>query len=209
MRGLRSPYFKGAWLRPHAAPPSLMPMHPPALCVLLQEHSHAAHRLQRLHGGPGGVCAPGAAEYSAPCPWHGHGRTWHSGGKPRTVPFPPDCLGSSGASSRSRFFTSNTLIPFNPQVAHGFRPPISPKVPPGIAALIERCWKGLPELRPTMAEVVQELEGMQLAEGEQILKYREILCGCDALGNLCGSHALNDARFWQLPVDANKSGRRG
>lgn len=98
------------------------------------------------------------------------------------APFPSHpTVWEAGASSRSRFFTSNTLIPFNPQVAHGFRPPISPKVPPGIAALIERCWKGLPELRPTMAEVVQELEGMQLAEGEQILKYREILCGCDAL----------------------------
>jgi hypothetical protein len=33
-----------------------------------------------------------------------------------------------------------------------------------VRALIDRMWKGLPELRPSMAEVVAELEKIQQGE---------------------------------------------
>jgi hypothetical protein len=52
------------------------------------------------------------------------------------------------------------------QVANGYRPPLGPQVAPGVRAVIEHCWKGLPELRPSMSEVVQELQAMQAAQGE-------------------------------------------
>lgn len=47
------------------------------------------------------------------------------------------------------------------QVAHGYRPELAKPIPEGVQALIERCWKGLPELRPSMEEVVVELEKLQ------------------------------------------------
>lgn len=52
-----------------------------------------------------------------------------------------------------------------PQVANGYRPPIAPHLNARVAGLIERCWKGLPELRPSMGAVLAELEAAQ-AEGE-------------------------------------------
>ncbi|GAB4820768.1 hypothetical protein N2152v2_007814 [Parachlorella kessleri] len=64
-------------------------------------------------------------------------------------------------------------------VAHGFRPPIGDQVPARVKALIERCWKGLPELRPSMGDVATELE--------QILQeYQGAGAGEGAPGKTCG-----------------------
>lgn len=49
-------------------------------------------------------------------------------------------------------------INISPQVAAGHRPSISAKVPPAVAALIDACWAGNPDLRPGMAEVVRSLK---------------------------------------------------
>ncbi len=49
------------------------------------------------------------------------------------------------------------------QVANGYRPPLKPHVPASVQALIDKCWKGRPELRPTMGQVAAELRSIQLA----------------------------------------------
>ena len=47
-------------------------------------------------------------------------------------------------------------------VANGFRPQLSEKtVPRAVSDLINKCWSGVPELRPSAAEVVATLQGIQ------------------------------------------------
>jgi hypothetical protein len=52
-------------------------------------------------------------------------------------------------------------------VAHGFRPPIADYVPAEVAAIIQECWKGDPELRPNMNGVIYELKRIR-DSGEQM-----------------------------------------
>lgn len=49
------------------------------------------------------------------------------------------------------------------QVADGYRPPILDNVPASVAGVIESCWKGPPDLRPSAREVVARLEAIQAA----------------------------------------------
>jgi len=52
-----------------------------------------------------------------------------------------------------------------PRLLIGLRPQVPDNCPPSLRELIHRCWHEAPELRPTMAEVVTELEriGSRLA----------------------------------------------
>lgn len=59
------------------------------------------------------------------------------------------------------------------QVANGFRPQLNDrKVAPEINALINDCWNGVPEMRPTAADVVTRLQGISL-EGEAVNHFTE------------------------------------
>lgn len=44
------------------------------------------------------------------------------------------------------------------RVAAGWRPSFPAHMPENIRKLVDKCWSGLPELRPSMAEVVRSLE---------------------------------------------------
>lgn len=44
------------------------------------------------------------------------------------------------------------------RVAAGWRPPFPERMPENIRKLVDRCWSGVPALRPSMAEVVSTLE---------------------------------------------------
>ena len=46
-------------------------------------------------------------------------------------------------------------------MADGYRPPMVPSVPPAVAMIIERCWKGSSGLRPSARSVVVALEHIQ------------------------------------------------
>lgn len=91
------------------------------------------------------------------------------------------------------------------QVAHGYRPELTKPIPEGVQALIERCWKGLPELRPSMEEVVVELEKLQeqmqaqMPGGRHCAESAWVARGCSLerwrLAGL-GEHDGNAQRAW-------------
>ena len=89
------------------------------------------------------------------------------GGAPRV------CGGSRGVVTgccvpfRAPLLTavSPTTRPLLLQVAQGYRPPLPDSLPPSVAAVIEACWKGDPDLRPTAGKVVEMLQAIQASGG--------------------------------------------
>lgn len=55
------------------------------------------------------------------------------------------------------------------QVAGGYRPDLSNVAPPEINAVIEACWNGAAEERPTAAALLATLEGLRTA-GEEVFR---------------------------------------
>ena len=51
-------------------------------------------------------------------------------------------------------------------MAEGYRPPLLKGLPPALVEVIEACWKGDAQLRPTAREVVERLEAVR-ASGER------------------------------------------
>lgn len=47
------------------------------------------------------------------------------------------------------------------RVAAGWRPPFPAHMPEKLRKLVDKCWAGLPELRPSMADVIKRLEEIQ------------------------------------------------
>lgn len=75
---------------------------------------------------------------------------------------------------------------FAAQVADGYRPPLPAGLPAALADVINACWKGDPDLRPTARQVVQmlqavrdsgELEGSDGVDATQ----RKQGCGCSIM----------------------------
>ncbi len=77
-------------------------------------------------------------------------------------------------------------------------------MPAAVRALIERCWKGLPELRPSMAEVVAELQRIQ---AEQLLGEPHMSSVSLVLGALPGTVLIpsNPGQQLQLQPEAGRA----
>lgn len=54
-----------------------------------------------------------------------------------------------------------TTLPQLLQVAHGLRMPLDRKLPEPVLTLIDECWSGLPDLRPSTSEVARQLREME------------------------------------------------
>lgn len=67
------------------------------------------------------------------------------------------------------------------RVANGWRPPFPNHMPDSIRKLVDKCWAGLPELRPSMPEVVcslQEIEKSGVVEESDAKEAQAKGCGC-------------------------------
>lgn len=70
------------------------------------------------------------------------------------------------------------------RVAAGWRPPFPMHMPESIRKLVDKCWAGIPELRPSMEEVVKQLEEIQRSGviGEMDAKETKSAgCGCSVM----------------------------
>ena len=77
--------------------------------------------------------------------WVGMGRTGATRAA-HPLPHPPTCPPPTPPS----------------QVANGYRPPVSARVPAPIRDIIEFCWKGNPALRPNTRAVVRMLQARRV-----------------------------------------------
>ena len=99
------------------------------------------------------------------------------------------CLTSGASAHGLRGQRTRALDPQLPcpllllQVAAGYRVPLNPKLPSELCRLISDCWAGLPDLRPSMPEVVLRLR--QVLEDEETLQLADAATGPSGGGGGC------------------------
>ena len=70
------------------------------------------------------------------------------------------------------------------KVANGWRPPFPAHMPESIRNLVDKCWSGIPELRPSMQEVVDALREIQRTGVPEEMDAKETKtqgCACEIM----------------------------
>lgn len=63
------------------------------------------------------------------------------------------------------FAGMNEATHFQQVVLGGLRPPLDPRLPPGLSAVLQSCWHANPNLRPSMLTARQMLRDVFVAGG--------------------------------------------